>query len=546
MTKQNSQLSHQDLTEALTNFLSSPPEGTPEAVIEAFGRAIDTGKVLPPRLFHEVVKQSSIAISITDAKANIMYANPAFERVTGYAPEEVLGKNESILSYKTTPKLVYETLWGRLNQKKSWSGFLVNRRKDGERYLAELTIAPVVDAAGQVTHFLGIHRDATEVHRLQQQVKNQAARFESMVDVAPVVIALLDESGQVVMGNREHTRLTDELQCRDAASEIIAALKDSMGDRFIQYQKNHGSFDNQEVSFCPVGSENCRWFSCSGTWFRERDDSADSFFESARQTFFLLIANDITALKEQQEKVRMSALRALMAEEELVQGMRETLAGAVYKLQAPINLITAATAMMDRRANGDDESLRKALEQALNAGHDAMEELRACMPEPVPEMDEPVNMNQLIREVLSLSTERLLALGVVVDWKPTPILPVVNGAPGQLRGMLKQLIDNAMDAMDSPGINNRELHIATDSRKGFLVIRIDDSGPGIPEAQRLKVFEPFFTTKGNGGRRAGMGLAMAQEVVNRHAGTISVETAPTGGCRMVLQLPLNRESNEDS
>ena len=159
------------------------------------------------RLFFEVVQQSAVAISITDSKANILYTNRSFEQVTGYPPEDVIGNNESILSYKSTPGIVYKTLWGRLLQKKPWSGFLVNKRKDGKRYLADLTIAPVSGEDGNVTHYLGMHRDVTEEHRLQKQVENQKVLIESMVDAAPVAVALLDTEGSVVLDNQEYKKL---------------------------------------------------------------------------------------------------------------------------------------------------------------------------------------------------------------------------------------------------------------------------------------------------------------------------------------------------
>jgi len=103
---------------------------------------------LPPQVFRQAVEQAALAISITDPDANILYANPAFERVTGYYAAEVVGCNQSILSYKVTPGLVYETLWAQLRRQRAWNGMLVNRRRDGSRYLADLTITPVVDAAG--------------------------------------------------------------------------------------------------------------------------------------------------------------------------------------------------------------------------------------------------------------------------------------------------------------------------------------------------------------------------------------------------------------
>ncbi|HNA29665.1 MAG TPA: PAS domain S-box protein, partial [Thiobacillaceae bacterium] len=74
----------------------------------------DGASEAPLEVFRQAVEQSALAISITDAKARILYANPAFQRVTGYGREEVLGHNESLLSYRVTPRIVYESMWAQL------------------------------------------------------------------------------------------------------------------------------------------------------------------------------------------------------------------------------------------------------------------------------------------------------------------------------------------------------------------------------------------------------------------------------------------------
>ena len=75
--------------------------------------------LLADEVFFQAVEHCPVAISITDLKANILYANRAFTQVTGYGKDEVIGKNESILSNHTTPRLVYQALWGRLAQQLS-------------------------------------------------------------------------------------------------------------------------------------------------------------------------------------------------------------------------------------------------------------------------------------------------------------------------------------------------------------------------------------------------------------------------------------------
>lgn len=520
--------------ETLRNFLVQSPDSLPADIYSLLSEAIDGSHTsLPPRVFYEAVQQSAVAISITDIEANILYANPAFTRITGYEADEVIGNNESILSDKRTPEQIYKNLWSTLLDKRPWSDTLINRRKDGERYVASLTIAPVLNRQGEITHYLGMHRDVTEEHRLAREVRNNRELIESVVEAAPVVIALLDETGKVVRQNRAYRELRELM----GGSEPVAKL---WHHRLEDDALAGAAFKDYEVRFDLGGGSAPRWFSCSCTRVHEVDTSADSFFESRNQDYRLLVAKDISDTKKGQEAVRMNALRVLMAEDELVQSMRETLAGAIYQLQVPMNLVAAASNMIERRgASVSMDNLRRVLREAMEAGAEAMDRLSACMPESITEAVVPLNVNELIHDTLALNTQEFLANGIVVEWNPTAVLPSVTGREHRLRGMLNQLIENAIDAMSERRRKIRELSITTkQDDDDVITIIIDDTGPGIPEENRLQVFQPFYTTKGMKGKRAGMGLAMVQDVVSEHSGSIDIATAPGGGCRMALTLPL--------
>jgi nitrogen fixation negative regulator NifL len=489
---------------------------------------------VPMHLFRQAVEQAALAISITDAKANILYANGAFQRITGYGQDEVVGHNESILSYRVTPKLVYETLWAQIQRQRPWNGLLVNKRKDGSRYLADVTITPVVGEDGDTTHYLGMHRDVTEVHRLERQVQNQKTLIESVVDAAQVAIVLLDEKDRVVLDNQEYKKLIGDLG-KEPALKLLAALREQMGEAFAKAHDKHRNIAAREVCI-ETPKKTSRWFSCAISWFEEHDVGADAFYEPLRRHYLLLTIQDISEIKRQQEALRINSLRALLSEQERIQGLRETLAGAVYQLEGPLNMLNAVATMMSRRSDNGLPAA-SALEEAMQKSREALEKLRACIPDHSSEAMQPVDINDVLVDVLKLTTASLLSTGVVVEWQPSSDTATISGHPAQLTNLFKQLVTNAIEAMNERRGGARELRLACVTRPDHIEVLVEDSGPGIADELRYQVFQPFFTTKGAAKQHLGLGLAMAQEVVNRHGGIIDIDPTWHSGCRVRVQLP---------
>jgi nitrogen fixation negative regulator NifL len=458
--------------------------------------------------------------------------------VTGYSEAEVVGHNESLLSYKVTPKLVYETLWAQLKRQRAWNGLLVNRRRDGSRYLADLTITPVVDADGHTSHYLGMHRDVTEVHRLERQVQNQKAMIESVVDAAQVAICLLDERDHVVLDNQEYKKLIGDLG-REPAATLLTGLREQMGGKFDDARARRRAIRNHEVRV-DLPNHPARWFACAISWFEEQDASADAFYEPTRRHYLLLTAQDISEIKRQQEAIRINSLSALLAEQERIQSLRETLAGAIYQLEGPLNTMTAAVRLLERRREGHgEEAIDTALDAALRDSRAALDTLRACIPEQTVETIQPLNLNEVLRDVLKMSTAALLGAGVIVEWQPAPVLPAVPGGATQIAALFRQLLANAIEAINELRASERErvIRLSTQPHPDHVEVILEDSGPGIPAEWRYKVFEPFFTTKGADRQHLGMGLSMAQDTVSRHSGLIDIDPTYRNGCRVRVQLP---------
>jgi nitrogen fixation regulatory protein len=488
---------------------------------------------LPDGVYRQAVEQADLAISITDSHANILYANQTFAAVTGYGRDEIVGKNEAILSNKTTPREVYEALWKQLLAGQPWSGRLLNKRKDGSQYLAEVAITPVVDADGKASHYLGMHRDITEMHRLECRVRNQKQLIESVVDSTPVAIALINDQGHIVVDNQEYKKLHSDLGLGEPMDLLMERALPNWRER-LAGDPLDCQFSAREVRVHRPGRSQPRWFSCSALAIVMHDESADGFFGGLDRTGLLLVASDITAQRVEQERARAAALQAMISEVERVTSIRESLSAVLYRLEEPMNVMGSAVSLLQRR----DPMSAGVLQEALAASRQHIDTLRQCIPPRGSEAVNGLNVNELLRDVLEISTPRLLAAGIVVDWLPAITLPNIVGRPMQLRVLFKALIDNAIEAMDIRAWNRRELHLSTKALPHGVAIYVGDSGPGVPTADRLQVFEPFYSTKTTG-QHLGTGLSRAQQIVAEHGGIIDLLDHAGGGCCVHVELPVD-------
>ncbi len=131
--------------------------------IEAMQKAKQTVEKSEERLkiYHTAVEQSPAAIVITDLKGNIEYSNQQFSTITGYHPDELVGKNPRVLKSGIHPKAFYTDLWNTVLSGNAWKGELYNKRKDDTYFWEEATIAPILSADQEILKIVAIKQDVT-------------------------------------------------------------------------------------------------------------------------------------------------------------------------------------------------------------------------------------------------------------------------------------------------------------------------------------------------------------------------------------------------
>ncbi|HLF31690.1 MAG TPA: PAS domain S-box protein, partial [Xanthomonadales bacterium] len=130
----------------------------------------------------QAVEQSPESIVITNLAAEIEYVNPAFTRLSGYSRKEVLGRNPRILQSGKTPHKTYTAMWNALQQNQSWTGEFCNKSKDGREYVEFVTIAPIRQANGAVSHYLAIKQDITEEKQLAEELDRHRHHLAELVE----------------------------------------------------------------------------------------------------------------------------------------------------------------------------------------------------------------------------------------------------------------------------------------------------------------------------------------------------------------------------
>ncbi len=127
---------------------------------------------LQGRTLNRAVEQTADAVMITDTQGLIVYVNPAFEEITGYTSDEVLGQNPSLLKSGLQDKEFYRHVWRSLLGGVPYSDIFINRRKDGDLYYESKTITPVRDERGEITHFVATGKDITARLKAQQRLRD--------------------------------------------------------------------------------------------------------------------------------------------------------------------------------------------------------------------------------------------------------------------------------------------------------------------------------------------------------------------------------------
>jgi PAS domain S-box-containing protein len=139
------------------------------------------------------IEQNPVVVVITDLNGNIEYVNPAFQAVTGYSRDEVIGKNPRILKSGLLDQAFYSYLWNTILKGNIWHGELVNKKKNGEFFWEIMSITPIHDSLGKITNYLAVKQDITQRKQAEQEIRELNSSLEHKIEERTAQLKVTNE-----------------------------------------------------------------------------------------------------------------------------------------------------------------------------------------------------------------------------------------------------------------------------------------------------------------------------------------------------------------
>jgi two-component system NtrC family sensor kinase len=220
-------------------------------------------------------------------------------------------------------------------------------------------------------------------------------------------------------------------------------------------------------------------------------------------------------------------------------------AGVAHEINNPLTGVLTYTHMLLRRTDIGDE-IRSDLQTIAESTERVRKIVKGLLDfSRQTKLDkEPTEVNRLVQSAISLMENQALVRGIGIKFDPGENLPVLILDRSQLQSVLLNMIINALDATEPGGSINIYTAIAlsaSDTGQKGVEITIADTGCGIPPKDLDKLFDPFFTTK-EVGQGTGLGLSVSYGIVQRHGGTIRVQSEVGKGTRFFIWLPIDRQA----
>ncbi|HET6764150.1 MAG TPA: PAS domain S-box protein, partial [Longimicrobiaceae bacterium] len=409
---------------------------------------------------------------------------------------------------------------------------------DGRPFWNRISLAPVRDDRGAVTHYIGVLNDVTARREAEEALRSREARFRSMLEYAHDIVAVLDGDGSVTFASPAVERVLGYSRETLEGMELLHLVHpDDL--RAVQLALD----DAVMRPGMPVWVE-LRLKHRDGGW-RIMETVGTSLLHMPSVMGVVVNARDVSDRRAAEAALAESRMQFLQAQK--MEAVGRLAGGVAHDFN---NLLTAIRGNADLLllsleegdpAREDVMEIRRASDRAAELTRQLLAFSRRQVMQP-----RVLNLNEVVNGVERM-LRRLITGDVQLHARLDPALGDILADAGQLEQVLVNLAVNARDAMPGGGqveveTENVELDADTARRLPYVVpgpyvlLRVRDTGHGMDADTRERVFEPFFTTK-EPGKGTGLGLSTVYGIVKQSGGYIWVDSEPGAGTTFSIYLP---------
>jgi PAS domain S-box-containing protein len=512
-------------------------DGAPTGTLSA-GEDITDRRAVEDELlkFRMGIERSSDIVFLTDVDGNILYANPAFERVYGHRPEDVIGQNPRILKSGIVPPEVYHQFWQALLAKEVVTGEIVNQAKDGTLVTVEVSVSPTIGEDGNIIGYLAIQHDVTERKATEDALRRSETSYRELVEHAVYGVYRSTPDGRFLSVNPALVQIlgydsAEELLSVDMAVDIYA----SQGQRARMVERYGGQ---QLVEGLEVD-----WKRKDDSRVTVRLSGRPILDEAGKVKYVEMLVEDVTERR---------ALEQQLQHAQKLEAIGQLTAGIAHDFNNILTTIIASSELAAQSLSMEQEEVHADLEEITGAARRAAEMIKKLMAFGRREHLElePIDLEPILHETASMM-KRVLPENIELRLRVGQGCGLVQGNRGAIEQILLNMGANARDAMPQGGkltVSLTRFLIDDEYRRrhgwgkpGFYVLlSITDSGTGMDARTQARIFEPFFTTK-SVGRGTGLGLAMVYGLIKQHGGYIDLYSELGRGTTFNLYFPITEE-----
>jgi PAS domain S-box-containing protein len=459
-------------------------------------------------LFQTLADNSPVGIIQTDSEGLCIYVNRRWCEMAGLKPEQAYGAGWANAVYSGDRERVWDEWYRAAQTKGQFQSKYRFQKPDG-------TITWVFGQAfshGSGTGHIGTITDITEITGSELDLRTAKEQYQLLFDANPLPGWVFDVETLAFL---EVNEMTVSHYGYSREEFLAMTVKDIRPVE--ELPKLEASVKN-----LPPGLKR------AGVWIHKKKDGTLIAVEIFNYGIVfrgrparLVLANDVTESKHREHALQETARLTVLA---------ETASIFAHEVANPLNGISTMLQMLLRGGEVKDlqskEMLQDALSEIGRLGSLLQEFRTFARPESI--SPEPVDLKELVREVLSTEAMEYSERGIRVEEEFTPDGLSLKADRQKLKQVLLNLFKNAVEAMPDGGT----LKICGDGRGDQIFMDISDTGTGIPEGARI--FDAFTTTKPHG---TGLGLPIVKKIVAAHGGKITYQSQPGQGTVFTLTFP---------